>query len=387
MKNKINLSRFVLFFLVLPFLAISCKDKGDDNSVTSVTKQEPDRNVPPSIIKLTEECFTGSEVLISGNNFSLAKEDNIVKFGDVEATVKAVRKTYLTVTAPHLGTATSAAVTVTKYGMVSNSKSITVDADQSKVAEYSYTTHTAREGVVYKTGQLSLFGKNQRIYILDVTLNAANTLHIGFSTNNKATVGMCKDYKAVAGINAGYFPFGGTVDKDPYIRIDGNTVQVGHTGVNQLFTNSALLIHNNVATVRRFTESGTNLNLVAADIPVAEAENVIVCGPMLITDGEIDIVSPDNSHNTSLTARTGIGVTADGKRVFMVVIDSGGGFTGMTTFQLAKVLQALGAVNAMNLDGGGSSTMFVDGQGDNGRVNFPYGDTYQRPVRSVIYVK
>src|SRR5690606_41450268 len=53
----------------------------------------------------------------------------------------------------------------------------------------------------------------------------------------------------------------------------------------------------------------SNLNQVAADIPVAEAENVIVCGPMLITDDEIDIVSPTNSHNTSLTSRTGLGVT------------------------------------------------------------------------------
>src|SRR5690606_27170568 len=144
---------------------------------------------------------------------------------------------------------------------------------------------------------------------------------------------------------------------------------------------AALLIHNNVATVRRLGTSGTNWNQLASLIPVSEAENVIVCGPMLITDGEIGIVSPTNSHNTNHTSRTGLGVSADGKRVYMVVADSDSGATlkGMTSTHLAKVLQALGAVSAMNFDGGGSSTMFVDGQGDNGRVNFPYGGTYQRP--------
>src|SRR5690606_19561754 len=153
----------------------------------------------------------------------------------------------------------------------------------------------------------------QRIYILDVTLNASNTMHIGFTTDDKATVTMCKSYGAVAGINAGYFPFGGTVDKDPYIRIDGETKQVGHTSFAVHFGNAALLIHNNVATVRRLGTSGTNWNQLASLIPVSEAENVIVCGPMLITDGEIGIVSPTNSHNTNHTSRTGLGVSADGK--------------------------------------------------------------------------
>ncbi len=342
---------------------------------------------PPSITSLTATCFPGSAVVVSGNNFSENVADNMVKFGNVEATVTAATKTSLTVTAPNLGAASGAAVTVTKFGIVSNAQNIAVDADQSKVATYNWTTHTVKSGVVYKTGELSLFGTNQRIYILDVTLNAANTLHIGFSTNDKATVDMCKDYSAVAGINAGYFPFLGSVDKDPYIRINGTTVQVGHTGVSVHFTNAALLIHNNVASVRRLGTSGSNLNQLAALIPVAEAENMIVCGPMLITDGEIGIVSPTNSHNTNLTSKTGLGITADGKRVFMVVIDSGGGLTGANSLQLAKILQALGAVHAMNFDGGGSSTMFVNGKGDNGRVNFPYGGTYQRPVRSVIYVK
>jgi exopolysaccharide biosynthesis protein len=69
----------------------------------------------------------------------------------------------------------------------------------------------------------------------------------------------------------------------------------------------------------------------------------------------------------------------------MVVMDYNGDVTGVNTLQLAKILQALGAVNAMNLDGGGSSTMFVENMGEDGRVS--HNTFSQRMVKSVIYVR
>src|SRR5690606_4221879 len=193
-------------------------------------------------------------------------------------------------------------------------------------------------------------------------------------------------YDAVAGVNAGYFPLGSASDKDPFIRINSVTVQAGHTNVSQIFTNSALIINNNVATVRKLAGSGNNLNLMAAAIPASQAPNMIVCGPMLITSDVIENLDMSKSHNSSETGRTGLGVTADGKRVFMVVVEYNyDNVKGVTTLQLAKILQALGAVNAMNFDGGGSSTMFVKDQGASGRVST--NGNSQRLVRSVIYVK
>ena len=342
---------------------------------------------PPSLAKLTSTCFYGSTVEITGVNFSQEVEDNKVIFGGIEATVTESSKTKIKVIAPDLGSATSADVTVTIHDMVSNALKINVDFDQNKIATYDWTIHTVRPGLIYKTGQFTLFGSTtRRIHVLDVTLDANNILGIGFTTNNKPTVDMCMDYDAVAGINAGYFPMSGATDKDPYIRINGTTVQVGHEKVSTHFTNAALLINDNIASIRKFTENATNLNEKAAAIPVSQARNMILCGPMLLTNGNIDgDLDMSKSHNSSSTARTGLGVTADGKRVFLVVVDYNQGATGVQTPQLAKILQALGADSAMNFDGGGSSTMFVKDQGDNGRVSI---NTYsQRQVRSVIYVK
>lgn len=342
--------------------------------------------VTPMITTVTTTCFYHSTVVITGKNFSPVKEENSVKFGEIEAEVTDATNTSLTVITPDLGTANSAEITVTKSGKVSNIQNISVDQDQNKVATYDWPTHTVRTGITYKTAELTLFGSLRRLHILDVALTDNNTLGIGVATPHKATTTICNDdYHAIVGINAGYFPFGDSNDKDPYIRIDKETVQAGHLDVNPMFTNAALTIRNNVATVRKFTDGGRNQNLLAAAIPVSEAENVIVCGPMLITSGVLENVDMSNSHNSSLTGRTGLGVTADGKRVFMIVVDYNGGVTGVSTQQLAKILQALGAVDAMNFDGGGSSTMFVKNMGDNGRVST--NTNLQRPVKSVIYVK
>ena len=65
----------------------------------------------------------------------------------------------------------------------------------------------------------------------------------------------------------------------------------------------------------------------------------------------------DNSGNTK-RARTFIGVKADGT-MFVCVVDEIGGSAGITVNQEADLAKALGAQYALELDGGGSSTMVV----------------------------
>lgn len=376
------MKNYIVLFLTSFFLLSSCgKSEPNENIVPTET--------PPSIISMTATCFYGSTVVITGANFSSNPTDNTVKFGNIEATVIGATNTSLTVTTPHLGDATATDVTVTTFDMISNVGNIAVDVDQNKVATYEWITHTVKPGVIYKTGQFDLFGSTERrIHVLGVTLNEANTLGIGYSEPKKSTVVICEnDYGAVAGINAGYFKMGASdnSNKDPYIRIGGVTIQEGHQNTPQLFTNAALLIHNNAVTVQKFSGSGTNLNRAAAAIPPSQAEDIIVCGPMLITAGAVeDLKMTNEPHNTSSTGRTALGISEDGKRVIIAVVDYGN-ITGVDMVQLAKIMQALGAFNAMSFDGGGSSTMFVKGQGAGGRVSI--NGNSMRAVNSVIYVK
>ena len=59
--------------------------------------------------------------------------------------------------------------------------------------------------------------------------------------------------------------------------------------------------------------------------------------------------------------RTAIGYTGDNNLIMVTVDGREGSSVGMTLMQLAGFMKSIGCVNAMNLDGGGSTVMYVDG--------------------------
>jgi hypothetical protein len=87
------------------------------------------------------------------------------------------------------------------------------------------------------------------------------------------------------------------------------------------------------------------------------------------------------SHITSRNPRTAIGRSSDG-RAMLVTVDGrqSGWSVGMTVRELADTMIALGAVDALNLDGGGSTTMTI-----NGRIQNRPSDT-GRAVASGLFV-
>ena len=74
------------------------------------------------------------------------------------------------------------------------------------------------------------------------------------------------------------------------------------------------------------------------------------------------ILSGGDANAAESRQRTMIGVRADGSAVLMV-IDSNGRNTGATVAEGKQRLKDMGAVSILNLDGGGSSRMYVRGRG------------------------
>jgi hypothetical protein len=112
---------------------------------------------------------------------------------------------------------------------------------------------------------------------------------------------------------------------------------------------------------------------------------------MLIQGGEI---IPDLG-DSEIDPRTAIGTNRNGRFIYLVVVDGRQPFysEGATFVELAELLKDLGAFNAMSLDGGGSSTMVIEGEnGEPDIVNSPI-DSYipmrERPVANHlgVYVK
>jgi hypothetical protein len=102
--------------------------------------------------------------------------------------------------------------------------------------------------------------------------------------------------------------------------------------------------------------------------------------PTLVRNGEIFIERNGPTAFFNRHPRTGVGITADGRILFVTVDGRQPGYSvGMTPYRFAKLFLSLGANYALNLDGGGSTTMVVNGQ----IVNRP-SDGYERAVSSSL---
>ena len=122
-------------------------------------------------------------------------------------------------------------------------------------------------------------------------------------------------------------------------------------------------------------------------------ETAIGGGPVLLKGGtvvntwEAEMLYGDGADDKMPEARhprTAIGLTKDGLLILFVCEGRGmtDGVAGMTFAEEAAVLKALGCVEALNLDGGGSSCLLVEG-----KETIKVSDGAQRAVGSVVLLK
>ncbi|MDR7420050.1 MAG: phosphodiester glycosidase family protein [Armatimonadota bacterium] len=141
-----------------------------------------------------------------------------------------------------------------------------------------------------------------------------------------------------------------------------------------------------LATFKPGDRVSLRLRLVSAngDPRWETVQQVIGGGPRLLAGGQFvggEGFRPsfaDRRH-----PRTAIGRLADGRLLLLVV----GGrqpyhSLGMTLVELAALMRQLGATDALNLDGGGSTTLVVRGV----VINLPSDETGERPVGDVLLV-
>lgn len=134
---------------------------------------------------------------------------------------------------------------------------------------------------------------------------------------------------------------------------------------------------------------------VGADISVnfsvdqqwQNAQFIVASGPMLVRNGERYItMSTSSSRATAVTARTVVGISKDKKTVHFITVDGKqSNSKGMNMIQLSDYLIKLGVDTALNLDGGGSTTMGIRKYGSNNVVlaNSP-SDGSERAVNAIL---
>ncbi len=99
--------------------------------------------------------------------------------------------------------------------------------------------------------------------------------------------------------------------------------------------------------------------------------------PLIVADGKLIDRSAAGSHCSTRHPRTIVGLSADAKTLWMVVVDGRRtGSVGMTCAEMSRLMIDLGADRALSLDGGGSTAMWLAGKGT---VNEP-SDGAERTV-------
>ncbi|MEO7924547.1 MAG: phosphodiester glycosidase family protein [Chitinophagaceae bacterium] len=111
-------------------------------------------------------------------------------------------------------------------------------------------------------------------------------------------------------------------------------------------------------------------------------------GPVLLQDGEIKITNNEELKFAGKAIddkhpRTAMGYTKDGRLIILMIEGRNKTASGATLKQEAQIFKDLGCWEALNLDGGGSSCMLV-----NGKETIKVSDaTGQRPVPAVFMIK
>lgn len=116
---------------------------------------------------------------------------------------------------------------------------------------------------------------------------------------------------------------------------------------------------------------------------VGKPRMAITGNKFLVRDGLITVVDDREMH-----PRTAVGISRDTHEILLLVIDGRQSFSrGYTMVELANLMIDLGADEALNLDGGGSSTMVArKPNGQRGVLNSP-SDGVQRPVANALEVR
>ena len=126
------------------------------------------------------------------------------------------------------------------------------------------------------------------------------------------------------------------------------------------------------------------IKLSTAGFDWEKIENAVSGGSFLLRDGNIFVDAENQGFGDAFAntrhPRTAVGRTAEGDLVFAAIDGRQNMSAGATLSEAAEIMQSLGCRDALNLDGGGSTTMNILGL----NVNRPSDKAGERPVANTI---
>lgn len=272
--------------------------------------------------------------------------------------------------------------------------------DSLNIKNANWTSTDLGNGITWKSihfKQKELFNGNQSINIIETRLKnrkvkfgllAADTMKTDTQAKRLLlpTSKMASSHDALVAVNAGFFDTknGGAVD---FLKIGGtiiDTTRLKDVPRLPFHSISAVTIHKNkVKIIKGGQELGWERGL--------KEGNVLLTGPLLRLNNVSENL-PKTPFNDNRHPRTCACVTNDKKLLLITVDGRSTEAYGMTLAELTYLAKILNCKDAINFDGGGSTTMYIKGQPENGVVNYPtdnklFDHAGERSVSNIFYLK
>ena len=258
------------------------------------------------------------------------------------------------------------------------------DIKSSKTSKSNLTKSTAQSSdTTYKTDDTSITLSTYReydtnIYVAEVELSKNAQIETAFAQNSygknvtATTSSMAESSAAILAVNGDYY---GARDNGYVIR-DGI-----------IYRSSAKADQEDLVIYKDGSMKIINESEVSAQELVDDgAITVLSFGPALVEDGKVSVSQNDEVGKAMASnPRTAIAITEDNHYLFIVSDGRTDESEGLSLYELATFAASLGAKTVYNLDGGGSSTMYFNGNVVNNPTTNGW-DISERGVSDIVYI-
>lgn len=254
-------------------------------------------------------------------------------------------------------------------------------AEQSASASNESPTSGSASDADYQDGNISItmseyYENNTKIYVADVRLSSAEYLKTAFANDSygknitETTSSMAQSNNAILAVNGDYYG----VQESGYVIRNGVVYRDTAKGSDVLciYANGTMeIVGDGEYTADELVSKGV--------------WQAFTFGPSLVVNSSITVgVNDEVGKAMASNPRTAIGMIDTNHFVFVVSDGRTSESSGLSLYQLAQFMQKLGVKTAYNLDGGGSSTMYFNGQ----VINNPTSgrSIKERGVSDIVYI-
>ena len=219
-----------------------------------------------------------------------------------------------------------------------------------------------------------------QVYVADVIVSSSEYLKTAFAQNSFGTNVTAKtsvtaaDNDAILAVNGDYYG----ANSSGYVIRNG---VVYRDTVRENSNNGDLAIYKD-GSFKIIYEDQISADQLVKDGVV----NLLAFGPALVENGEIAVgKNQEVGQAMASNPRTAIGIIDENHYIIVVSDGRTSESEGLSLYQLAEVMKSYGAKTAYNLDGGGSSTLYFNGQ----VINKPTtggNKISERAVSDIVYI-